>query len=537
MQRIPHRIRRQRWTVRAGSAEDAFAIRKGLRDQWQGPLLSAFEKEFDEVENGEQVIHILRLELHIQVRSEEDLEKILPDLIRQQLREKLQALLNSQVHLYGKKAAPCEESTPQQHRFDILLHYLLTGSILWQAADSPPSEIADDLGETCRRQWSQLLEYLHKNDGTETFYFRLFQLIWKENESGFLIGTLSDQVPQSWRKAIVEVIALLSSEGQRSFSRYTRLKLAAAFFRESVNKRENNTAPNLLSVAEKALGPAEMQTLPLFVTSLSTAASVLFQWSAEETAPFLLASPDALCQQKEDAGRAADDDPLEGSISDINETTKIDPSDSVGIAHFDPDANAASGLIEKEAARSAFPFKIEDPLHRSPEKDDFGLMVYNAGLIVLHPFLSRFFENTGIKEIGCATLLSDALPRAASLLHYMATGREEVYEFELGFIKVLLGLHPEIPLLVSSGMIKQGDQEEAEALLQSVIGYWSSLKKTYIDGLRTSFLQRQALLYDGEYDWKLQVERKTFDMLLDQLPWSISIIKLPWIIKTIYTEW
>jgi hypothetical protein len=104
-------------------------------------------------------------------------------------------------------------------------------------------------------------------------------------------------------------------------------------------------------------------------------------------------------------------------------------------------------------------------------------------------------------------------------------------------IKVLLGSHPESPLPVCRGLVTQKDREEAEALLQSALTHWSALKNTSIGGLRTAYLQRQALLYEAEHGWKLHVERQPFDMLLETLPWSISIVKLPWMQTAIYTEW
>ena len=164
-------------------------------------------------------------------------------------------------------------------------------------------------------------------------------------------------------------------------------------------------------------------------------------------------------------------------------------------------------------------------------------MVHQAGLVLLHPFMLRFFESTGILEKGDIQLSSFSLARAAALLHFLATGREEVYEYEIGFIKMLLGMHPESPLLVCEGLIKSCDKEEAESLLQSVIGHWSVLKNTSVSGLRSSFLQRPALLREDENGWNLHVERVPFDVLLDQLPWSISIVKLPWMKKALYTEW
>ncbi|MGB8699159.1 MAG: contractile injection system tape measure protein, partial [Thermosynechococcaceae cyanobacterium] len=67
--------------------------------------------------------------------------------------------------------------------------------------------------------------------------------------------------------------------------------------------------------------------------------------------------------------------------------------------------------------------------------------------------------------------------------------------------------------------------------------YWSALKSTSVAGLRTSFLQRPGLLRQTEEGWHLQVEPQTFDVLLNDLPWSIGIVKFAWMPHPIYTEW
>jgi hypothetical protein len=155
-----------------------------------------------------------------------------------------------------------------------------------------------------------------------------------------------------------------------------------------------------------------------------------------------------------------------------------------------------------------------------------------GGLILLHPFLPHFFESTGVLE-------EDQLqrPRAAALLHLLATGDEEPYELDLGFIKILLGLRPGEPLPVAAGLLRETDREEAEALLQAVIGHWSVLKNTSLEGLRHTFLQRRGLLREKAEGFHLQLEPESFDVLLGYLPWGIGTVKLPWMKKPIFTDW
>jgi len=74
-------------------------------------------------------------------------------------------------------------------------------------------------------------------------------------------------------------------------------------------------------------------------------------------------------------------------------------------------------------------------------------------------------------------------------------------------------------------------------LLHAVTQHWKPLANTSIAGLRESFLQRNGSLQLKRDAWHLSVEARSFDMLLDQIPWSFSTIKFPWMDRVIYVEW
>jgi hypothetical protein len=130
-----------------------------------------------------------------------------------------------------------------------------------------------------------------------------------------------------------------------------------------------------------------------------------------------------------------------------------------------------------------------------------------------------------------------SLPRAAALLHWLATGRDEIHEFELGAVKVLLGLSPVDPLPAGADLVGAREREEGAALLAAAIGHWTALKGTSIEGFRVSFLQRRGALREEEAGWRLQLEAESFDVLLRQLPWAISTVKLPWMTRPLFTDW
>jgi hypothetical protein len=165
------------------------------------------------------------------------------------------------------------------------------------------------------------------------------------------------------------------------------------------------------------------------------------------------------------------------------------------------------------------------------------LPVSYAGLILLSPFLPQAFTRVGITDPGIRGLQPDQEARAAAFLYRLATGTEEGPEFELVFIKLLLGLPLDRLLVVSPGLLLPGDVEESRSLLMAVIQHWSALKRTSIEALQSTFLQRGGLLRHQDFGWQLSVEPGPFDVLLNQLPWGIGVVRQPWSPEPIYTQW
>lgn len=158
--------------------------------------------------------------------------------------------------------------------------------------------------------------------------------------------------------------------------------------------------------------------------------------------------------------------------------------------------------------------------------DDDMIIVENAGLVLLHPFLNPLLETLEWVERGVFKSPEYA-GSAALLMQYMACGDEPVDEAMLPLNKILCGLTPEHFVDVTnvpSATVKQ----EALAMLEAVVGHWKALKNTRVDGLRETFLRRTGNLQRNADGWTLQVEAKSLDILLNRLPWGISVVKLPW---------
>src|SRR5206468_8750134 len=109
--------------------------------------------------------------------------------------------------------------------------------------------------------------------------------------------------------------------------------------------------------------------------------------------------------------------------------------------------------------------------------------------------------------------------KAVFLLHYLCTGREEAPEYILPLNKILCGLLLDEPL-PSSILLNKDEKNECEELLNEIINNWYNLGNTSIEGLREAFFNREGILTQENSGWKLQVERKGHDILLESLPWS-----------------
>ena len=184
---------------------------------------------------------------------------------------------------------------------------------------------------------------------------------------------------------------------------------------------------------------------------------------------------------------------------------------------------------------------ISENVHQINKSDQLkeqiknGLVADRAGLILLHPFLQYFFMEFGL--LKDSNFADDACKETAvHLLHYLATKEENAPEFELVFEKYLCGLDPSyiinrfIPLTESM-------KTEAMTLLQSVVKHWQVLKNTSAEGLQEGFLQRKGKLTMNGKDHRLQMEQNALDVLLEQIPWGVSLIKLPWLDQMIYVDW
>lgn len=174
------------------------------------------------------------------------------------------------------------------------------------------------------------------------------------------------------------------------------------------------------------------------------------------------------------------------------------------------------------------------------EAPDDLLYVDNAGLVLTGAFLPHLFRALDFldeTEDGDVRLRGpETASRAVHLLQWLVDGRTDAPEPLLVLNKLLCGLPPGAP--VDRSVELTGEEREAgEKLLTSMRASWPSLSGTSVEGMQETFLEREGRLERTAEGWRLTVQRKTLDVLVDQVPWSLSVILHRWMPEAVYVTW
>lgn len=180
---------------------------------------------------------------------------------------------------------------------------------------------------------------------------------------------------------------------------------------------------------------------------------------------------------------------------------------------------------------------IGDDADTSPVQKLFPeeLFIDNAGIVILYPFISIYLDRLGLLAGVKEKDISDQL-KAIHALQYLVTGKQNHQEYELLFIKVLCDF-PLDKAYQKQKRLSKSARDIAEGLLNHILTLWSAIGGTSIEGLRTTFLQRNAKLNFTKEAIYLNVEAKPFDILLDHLPWSIELLNFSWMDRNIHVLW
>jgi hypothetical protein len=203
--------------------------------------------------------------------------------------------------------------------------------------------------------------------------------------------------------------------------------------------------------------------------------------------------------------------------------------------------SAPTPSLPPASTQGSVDHQLETPMQSRKKPIDLSfsdsdeLYVNNSGLVILWPFLNRFFKHLGLVE---EEKFKDeaAIQRSVGLLQYLVSEDASPQEHLLPLNKVLCGM-PLDEVFDFGPPVTEIEIEECRHLLTSVIEQAPILRNMSIPGFRNTFLLRKGQLSARDGIWRLRVERETYDVVLDRFPWSVSWLKLPWMEFPMHVEW
>ncbi|MGL6315012.1 contractile injection system tape measure protein [Vibrio sp. WXL103] len=161
--------------------------------------------------------------------------------------------------------------------------------------------------------------------------------------------------------------------------------------------------------------------------------------------------------------------------------------------------------------------------------------VKNAGLVIAATYIPTLLQRLGLTE---QQQFIDPASKTTAVfcLQYLVEGHDCAPEYWLMLNKLLCGMALDEPIVQRVALTKQ-TKTTIDGLIMAMINHWQALGSTSVEGLRSTFFQRDGVLQEQQQHWHLRVVPGTFDMLLDQLPWSFNTIKYPWMNKPLFVTW
>ncbi|PWJ36844.1 contractile injection system tape measure protein [Fibrobacter succinogenes] len=193
-------------------------------------------------------------------------------------------------------------------------------------------------------------------------------------------------------------------------------------------------------------------------------------------------------------------------------------------------------ILQMKNAKSA---RTPDKNPRNSEQDlaKTAYEIMDSGLVLLAPYLPALFERTGCIEKGVFAN-EESQRKALAVLKYAAYGKYAEPPKDAALMNLLCNL-PVTPVLYADELPKVSDSEKEliDSLLNAVIANWKAVGHMSPDGLRGTYFVRNGTLETAGASDMLTVETKTFDILLDKLPWGYSMIKHSWMKKVLNVKW
>ena len=515
-----HLIHRQILQLRYSNAAQAKADLNDWGERFQKILQPAMEEVLEEVDLPNQTLRIQKLEVDLgKVPASLD-----PDLIFQKVKDAFKTQIQKEIpdlfqpQPLSKKLQTFESGGARDELQDLelLLFLLEFGRNPWWKSSLEKTGIRVLLQKLLREKNPNLKSLAAKKSLSSTQLQRLLN----HTEYSELFDLGNWVFPQQGKVWELFLNSLEQSFPEKILSNAIWQKAKSQLLLEFFFAQKNQKSLSLSLWTEEFLDPIPSQKIPVgqisepIIWSIENGLSIPISsnsldriWENWITSRFIKnhsevskpASLRTLSKQLEELKRKLDFQHLKNKIIPIPKTSKV-----------------LDGIPKDLDLEETYP-------------------ILNAGLVLVAPFLPYFFKGLGLLE-NKKFVSQEAQNRAALLLQCLLEKEEAFEESELLLNKLLCGISPGeiIPVEIT---LSEVEKEEIPNLLAAMVAQWTALKSTSGESMAKGFFPREGILKKVEKGYELKIPRISIDILLNRLPWAISIIKLPWMQETLYVEW
>ncbi|MCG8576199.1 MAG: hypothetical protein MI810_15015 [Flavobacteriales bacterium] len=499
----PHQISKLIFEVDVPGMETAFSFQNEASSFIRNEVQLVLEELLDEFDHEGKVIRIDRLELDLQGFNFDPAN--LPGIkerLRTQLREKLNEQL-SEANARGDGQNDLGRNVQIREESDdvikLIVHFLKHGRIPWWAAHFKEVRINDEIKTLLQEEAELLLSEIQSNLQHQNFRKRLVYQLNKDNLFTILLS-----------------LSQFSEENE-------------SFVKQLIKRTtsKDNWEPYFKLLAIEIPEVTEFKKIGKFIeanyNSVQTIREILTAYEGEND------NLNKLIHAVVEMDHFMVEEKLEILENYIGKHKKLQNKEEI------IEWIRKSPIVVEDADDEKKAFL--DRLNQPDEEIEDHVQVKNAGMVILQPYFLPFFDGIGLLE-NKQFKTEELQHQAVYLLHYLATGEigEEIEEHSLLLNKILCGIDPD-EVINPPLPFTDEQKEEADNLLKAILDHWKALKSTSTQGLRELFLKREGHLSRKDGTWVLYIERETPDVLIDKLPWGISILRAPWSPEMLYVEW
>ena len=550
-----HIIKKQTIEIKLRKRNNAFNIRESIREIFYSRILKILDDLFSEICSKNEYLIIDKLELDLGILNSKNLEEDFENKLKERLYESFIehirsgqiSFSNEAVTIDGRIIMPDEQVIKsrtdtgeklyeKEYFLEIVKFFIMRGILPWWGdidgidteeifldfIEKSPDEAADFISSLDEKSILRIIRQF-----SDEVHSGLLKMIYEEEYSGIfsflddlktLFSTIEYDHPENEKSEEIILFILL-----KKAKNIVKVKsIPEQVFREFLRK----------SVSEQGISLPEMTAhFSAAVKSLKKK-KVIFKSDLPDVIVKLENELKAIEKDNEIEKRAGKHHTDEQTYSKKENQIYKNLRDN-DIEPDSSDTEADRNLIDNK--RTEISEDSGEDLKFETDEDFEEVFISNAGLVLLNPFISRFFAKLNLIDDGKFKKTENKI-KAALILQFLVTGAKEIPEHALPLNKLLCGLDISYPVPKEIDITDE-IIAESEKLLKSVISHWKALKSTSVKGFRESFLMRKGKLEIRDRDFLLNVESHSFDIIMDTLPWGINIIKFDWMKKPLYVEW